>query len=407
MIIPSSLTEPQILSVGLEDPNRVWLIDGEVWREIVPDCPDQDGRWLHLHKFCKSSVFRELQDQGYLLAHAANQDSTWLKTKRIYPFTGFGTWTNLMLRDALLKACQMNLFLLEHPDNQGRFLATDAHVYNTTFLHSEPYFIDIGSFSDKHPNVDYRQRIAAKGYLDNPQVRRRLGLSQELQNPTLREVEAVLKSLEPLEESGDWDGYSPKSQTAVTPENIVPRSKEEDLLLEWRLRVLPRKITDVGANTGRLSRLFAKNGTEVVAIDGGSNPLNENYVAARRLKLPIYCVRLVLPHAPELTGDYWIRGRTWEGLRGDVCVASSVIHHLARQHVGWAKQAKLWDDFTNRHLWIEWIDPADEHVKQWGLPSWYNFQCWRDQLTKEGWILHDQAVGLETPHRTWYWFRKP
>ena len=393
---------PRLLSFGMIDPCTIWEVDGDAYRRIPKGSQYHSGRWSRLWEFCQSDLFRQLQVEGFIMPHELNSDGTWAKTKLIRPDTSFRVWTNLMLRDAMLNACNMNLFLIENQPTNDRFIAVDANAGNLGFNFCDPIYIDIGSFTHRH-NLNH----IVREHMASCHANARLNIDWS-GCKDLNDLKSALEGWSEFEAPGHWDDYS-QVDWPVDRSKITPRSKEEDLILRWCRSGLVSTAIDVGCNSGRLSLLLAREGIEVIGVDSCPSPMNRLYRAARSMKLPISCIVLDVSdlwksHNAELMCVAKFH-RTWQQMRSEACIASSVMHHLSKQ-MNFSEQARLWDDLSDRYLMIEWIDPTDVHLKSWDLPEWYRHDVWLKSLTDEGWEILETVAGIEVPERTWYLMRK-
>ena len=401
---PRGLLLPgKLLSLGIADPNRVWLAGEVIYREIVEGCRLDDDRWLRLPEFSRSRVFQELQAR-YLIPHELN--GVWLRPRIIRPFTACYRWTKQMLKDAALHVIEMNLFLQDHPDNQGRWMALDCHIYNVAFWHSQPRYIDVGSFTDQWNRAGWGIETIMK-FINSHSVMSSLGITAIKVGSGLEEARDFMSRHEVHEDQGEWDSYGRDDDLI----NSKPVDAEQELILGWARHLKPHSICDVGCNSGTFSRLFAREGISVVALDSAAGPLTRNYLAARRLNLPISCVNI---RVPEVLRE--VERPEWSSFQCEVCFLSSVVHHLARANMSWEQQADLWSLLGSRHLWAEWIDRADSCLQAWlgersascpsPLPSWYRRDLWMKSIMDKGWWLDQEILNPRSKTRSWCHFRR-
>lgn len=175
----------------------------------------------------------------------------------------------------------------------------------------------------------------------------------------------------------------------------------------------PRRVLDVGANTGHFSALAATAGASVVAIDSDARCVGAIWRRAVAQKLDL--LPLVVDFARPTPPLGW-RNRELPSFldraRGgfDAVLMLAVLHHLlVTERVPLEEVLELAAELTTAHLVIEWVGPQD--------PMFRQIARGRDHLhadlTVEGFeqaarqrfeVLRSLQLG--DSHRRLYWLRK-
>ena len=131
----------------------------------------------------------------------------------------------------------------------------------------------------------------------------------------------------------------------------------------------PKRVLDIGANTGTYSMMAADAGANVVAIDSDSAALEELWRTAAGQDRNI--TALVSNIARPTPAAGW-RNREHlsllDRLTGeiDMVLMLAVIHHLIlREQLPLAHIAGLCASLTKRWLLLEWVPPSDPMFQEW------------------------------------------
>ncbi len=127
--------------------------------------------------------------------------------------------------------------------------------------------------------------------------------------------------------SSDWAGYTATRSHYETA--ALERKREMIARIHAKLR--PRRVLDVGANTGEFAEIAAQSGSSVVAVDADLDSVGMTYTRARRSNLDILPLHVNFANPTPATG--------WQGketaaftqrARGnfDCVLMLAVIHHL-------------------------------------------------------------------------------
>jgi hypothetical protein len=71
----------------------------------------------------------------------------------------------------------------------------------------------------------------------------------------------------------EWGDYY--TDTNYEPESLKAK---EDIVTEWLEKIQPKRVADLGANTGRFSRLASDKGIPTVAADVDSAAVEKNFL---------------------------------------------------------------------------------------------------------------------------------
>jgi SAM-dependent methyltransferase len=178
---------------------------------------------------------------------------------------------------------------------------------------------------------------------------------------------AVRKALDHFAPGGRrvsrWSDYM-AADCSYTPDQF---SEKEAFVAEALREASPRRVLDVGANTGHFSRMAARAGASVVAIDGDSAVAGEIWrqAAAEKLDILPLVVNLAQPTPP--TGwrnlecsSFLDRASSSTGGGFDVVLMLAVVHHmLATERIPLPEIVDLAGDMTTRFALIEFVDCDD------------------------------------------------
>jgi SAM-dependent methyltransferase len=208
-------------------------------------------------------------------------------------------------------------------------------------------------------------------------------------------------------------GQTVWSDYVATTHDADYYARRERMVEEKLAELRPKRLLDVGANTGRYSIAAAKQGAHVVSLDLDSGALAKLYAQAKEFALPITPVLGNLAHPSPATG--WRNQECapllarLEGQFDGVFMLAVLHHLLVTERVPMPEVAALAASLTRDWLLIEYIAPHDDLFRQIarGRDALY------EHLTKEhfteSFARHfDIANCLETiPGRRWlYLLRK-
>jgi SAM-dependent methyltransferase len=134
----------------------------------------------------------------------------------------------------------------------------------------------------------------------------------------------------------------------------------------WLAACAPQWVVDLGCNTGEFSKLAAKAGAKVVAVDLDHESVQDLYLSNRgELIYP------VVANFDDLSGGRGWGGSEFPGLltrladHADLLMMLAVVHHLAiSSAIPYAAIAATAAGLTKRYLIVELLDSRDPLVQQ-------------------------------------------
>lgn len=411
----------EVLGSSFRDPSgQVYRHEGTLLRSV-------ERSWSgHYEQLLGSGLYAALTGRGWLVKHeeveAPPHRESWRTLRpELIPYVSYPyEWCFSQLKDAALLTIDIQLLSLEH----GMVLK-DASAYNVQFVGSRPVFIDTLSFAtyrDGEPWVAYRQfcqhflaPLALMAYRD-PRLRSlllrfidgipldlaaallprrsrlRFGMlshihlhatsqrrhereggegDRPVRIPSLpkQRLTALMHSLRAAvaglrlpgrrTEWGRYYGETNYSDEAMSAkESLVARLIEE--------HAPPSGLVhDLGANTGRFSRLVAP-GRYVISHDIDEMAVEANYAEGRRRGdasvLPLV-LDLTSP-APALGWNLAERESALSRIEGGTVLALALVHHLAISNNVPLEQLAGFFARCAGTLIVEFVPKEDSQVKR-------------------------------------------
>jgi hypothetical protein len=150
---------------------------------------------------------------------------------------------------------------------------------------------------------------------------------------TRRGLEGFIDNLRTLVSRLNWKPRGTEWGDYYTDTNYEPESlkAKEDIVTEWLEKIQPKRVADLGANTGRFSRLASDKGIPTVAADVDSAAVEKNFLRCvtsnDTTTLPLL-LDLANP-SPALGWHHAERQSFLERGRVDLTMALALVHHLA------------------------------------------------------------------------------
>lgn len=169
--------------------------------------------------------------------------------------------------------------------------------------------------------------------------------------------------------SSRWSDYQDRG-ISYTAEALQAKSAFVESALS---RLRPQAVLDLGCNTGHFSRLAAREGVRVVALDTDPACVERVFLEAERDRLDI------LPLVADLGRPSPPLG--WEGVDGlslpsrlagrfDMVFALALIHHLlVTERIPMPDIVARLAGWTTRWLVLEWVPPDDPQFKRLSGPD--------------------------------------
>ena len=138
---------------------------------------------------------------------------------------------------------------------------------------------------------------------------------------------------------------------------------KEKFVAEVLARQTPRRVLDVGCNTGAFSLMAARVGAEVVAIDSDEAVIDRLWRTASAQKLNILPLVTNLARPTPRMG--WRNAECGSFLdrasgRFDLVLMLAVIHHMmVSERIPIGEIMALASDLTTEAVVVEYVDPAD------------------------------------------------
>ncbi len=397
---------------------RLFTESGVLYRRVHPSYEP------HYAQLMSSGLYRKLTDEKQLVAHEecpvppdlAGVASRVLRPFRLpvisYPFE----WCFDQLKDAALLTLQIQKTALAH----GMTLK-DASAYNVQFHEGRPVFIDTLSFQT-HVDGDswaaYRQfcrhflaplalmsyRGAEHGRLLRADLEGlSLGLASAALPWTSRLNLHLLLHLHAHADSERAAGASaparPGASASMTRsallalveslQNAVRGLRLKNTRNVWTRyygqthnyadagleekeaavknlldRISFSKVWDIGANTGRFSRLCAERSALTLALDSDPECVNELYTGLRSEANP-FLFPLVYDAADPSPAMGWAleeRDSLEARFRPELILALALVHHLViGRNLTWEQLAGRWSR-TAKHLIVEFVPKSDSQI---------------------------------------------
>ncbi|HEX2123873.1 MAG TPA: SAM-dependent methyltransferase [Thermoanaerobaculia bacterium] len=406
---------------SFRDPSGfMYVADGTLFRQV------NDTYSAHYDLLMRSGLYEALVHNGWLVPHEEvapppSSDAYRILKPQPVPYVSYPyEWCFSQLKDAALLTLDVQLASLAH----GMVLK-DASAYNVQFIGARPAFIDTLSFAaydDGAPWIAYRQfcehflgPLALMAYRDARlgqllgrfidgvpldlvagllplRTRARYGLfahvhlharSQQRHRDDAAKAEppripklpkwrliALMESLRAAvrgcrrpERRSEWSDYYEEtnySDSAMSAKEALVRRLVDETFGAAGV------IHDIGANTGRFSRLIAGPDRYVVSHDVDELSVERNYRETRRLGSTAV-LPLVLDLANPSPAIGWAleeRSSALERMAGGAVLALALVHHLAiSNNVPLRHLATLFGRLASA-LIVEFVPKEDSQVRR-------------------------------------------
>jgi SAM-dependent methyltransferase len=306
-------------------------------------------------------------------------------------------WPSLMLRDAAVMLCDLNLELMRHGCG-----ILDCHPWNVLYDFTRPVFVDFSAvipleeawldemagrlrnywvvplslISRGHPWFarSFRRTPDVGEPLDDLFKRRALAwfplwyarLRRTARAHPSRFFERLRASLEDL--SLPRGPRADGDTVCDGRDDSAPREAEERVLRSLLERLRPRTVLDICCHAGRRALLAESAGAKVVAFDDDEEHVNALYLRAKSEG------RKILPLFLDFTVPTPAHGRkcefpsSTERLRCDVSLLVGVLDRLVfHLDLSFPRVAQLLAAYTGRHAVVEFAPREDggAHGRDW------------------------------------------
>ncbi len=224
-----------------------------------------------------------------------------------------------------------------------------------------PPFLTLVSFPSwlaSRPNTE-DGKLYQKRHLANPEK------AQFILERLFKRLRRELAQVSPSsQEQSTWSDYMTSESTAV--EGYL--EAKQDFVAAAFTQLAPRKVLDIGCNTGHFSALAAQHGACVIAVD--SDPVVVGRVWRRAAAEKLDILPLVVDLSRPSPGIGW-RNRECssflERATGafDLVLLLAVLHHLmVSERIPIAEVLALAAELTTEFLLIEYIPPDDPQFRR-------------------------------------------
>ena len=416
----SDISSPKIqrISASFRDPSGfLFTSHGVLYRQV-------SSSYQHHYDLLKSTgLYQALVDDGLLVPHQevaiepAQPETAYkvIQPEQI-PFISYPyEWSFSQLKDAALTT-----LVIQKTAIKFGLTLKDSSAYNIQFHQGRPLLIDSLSFEEYiegAPWIPYRQfcqhflapislmahrdirlNQLLKIYIDGVpldlaskllprKTRYQLALllhihthAKSQRRYAAREVDpsrkmsrvALLGLIDSLENGirnlrrsaagTDWGDYYEQDHN-YSQAGLAEKEKLVSNFVEY---VRPKSVWDLGANTGRFSRLASSKGVLTVAFDIDPGAVERNYLQSRGSD-ETHLLPLVLDltnPSPSLGWDNHERMSVLERGPADMALALALVHHLAIANNVPLDQLASFFRQVGRWLVIEFVPKSDSQVKR-------------------------------------------
>jgi SAM-dependent methyltransferase len=248
------------------------------------------------------------------------------------------------------------------------------------------------------------QSLYVKKQLKNPEQ------AQFVVESTLKGLRKTLKKLAPpVNATSSWSDYTVSNNNYSSGQAGIKAKFVDDALREFR----PKKVLDIGCNTGEFSRMAAKSGAGVIAIDYDPVVVDDVWRKSKAENLDILPLVVNLSRPTPATG--WRNQECASFLdraRGnfDALLMLAVIHHmLVTDRVPLPEIIDVAAELTRDIVIIEFVAPADSMFRRISRGRDHLHTDLTEDLFEATAARHFSVVRklhIEGSHRTLYVLRK-
>lgn len=406
------------ISSSFRDPSGfVFWRDGDIYRQINLVYQSQYNCLM------QSGLYEKLVKENLILPHIEaeippEEDSTAYKIIKpeIIPFISYPyEWCFSQLKSAALTMLRIQKIAL-----QFDMTLKDASAYNIQFRKGKPILIDTLSFENYQegsPWIAYRQfcqhflgplalmaftdvrlNQLARIYLDGIPLDLlsallpksswlKFGILWHLhlhaksqksfgnKNPNIAKYKisktslmGIIGSLEKSIQKMDWQPEGTEWGNYYEDTNYTPKALNDKkrIILQYLCEATPNSVWDIGANTGRFSRLASDRGIQTISSDIDAAAVEKNYREVIHNN-----EQSILPLILDLTNPS--PGIGWENneripvqdrFNVDLILALALIHHLAiSNNLPFRKIASFLSSLS-RYCIIEFVPKSDSQVQR-------------------------------------------
>ena len=196
-------------------------------------------------------------------------------------------------------------------------------------------------------------------YFGNKTIRAKQGLSRKALLGIIVSLEDAVNAMK-WKPTGEWNKYY--DCINYSQKSIDDKDK---ILEKWIDRLKPKVVWDIGANTGKFSRIASKKAQLTISIDKDYAAVEQNYLET--LKMNDKILPLVIDITNPSTNLGWNNNeRKSLNERGpaDAIIALAIVHHLTiSNNIPLPNVAKYFNEI-GKNLIVEYAPKTDLNVKK-------------------------------------------
>lgn len=224
------------------------------------------------------------------------------------------------------------------------------------------------SFSDFHKTGVFKhvmlqamlQRTFRKSDFDAKQSYRDSHFGKEFILANLKGLRKILNKIHPSTEDSTWSNYE-KTHSYNSCEEAVKMTFVRSMLETHK----PRRVIDIGCNTGVYSRIASETVNTVVALDLDAACIDRLYKNCRNDKIEniFPMVANLLNPSPCMGWMMQERASLFDRIRGDAFLALALVHHMAISgNVPLKNFIDMLSSLANGGV-VEWVDKTDPMIQ--------------------------------------------
>jgi len=163
-----------------------------------------------------------------------------------------------------------------------------------------------------------------------------------------------------------WQGYYNNDI-----ESPIYLNQKEEIIKKWLKDLKPKKVIDLGANTGRFSLLAAKEVEQVIALESDYNCVDAientiNKVALKNITVIQMDLAETTPNFGALEKEYRsiFQRLSNSHLSPSLVMGLAIVHHLhISSFLSFAHIAELFAKFNSKYLIVEFVPIEDSKVQ--------------------------------------------
>jgi hypothetical protein len=199
-------------------------------------------------------------------------------------------------------------------------------------------------------------RVAGK---DNAAPQKKPVFSQKKLATVISSLESMVRSLKLPASATAWNNYY--DETVLGNDYVDQKML---VVSEWLGKIAPKKLLDLGTNTGLFAEAAAARDAFTIAVDADADCINTLYTVCRQKKtrnlLPLW-IDITNP-SPAIGWNNAERPSFLQRAQADCTMALALVHHLAiGRNIGFGQMA---DSFSHMSPWliIEFVPKTDPKV---------------------------------------------